>query len=78
MILNFSYLKHFLRNYFRYSLQGFKMYYLELFPHLMLSASITGAVSSLVRYIANLGKYFAYFCLLHEILENFILQVKSH
>lgn len=77
MIPNFPYLKTFLRNYSRYSLQGFKMYYLEFFPHLMLSTSIIGVVSSLVSYMANLGKFFAYFCLLHEILENFVLQVKS-
>lgn len=75
MIPCFSYLKTFLRNYSRYSLQGFKIYYLELFLHLMLSAPVTGEVSLSVRYIANLGKCYFYF--LQEILDNFVLQVKS-
>lgn len=60
MIPYFSYLEPFLRNYLRYSLQGFKMYYLELFLRLKLSAPITVEVSLLVRYIGNLGKF--YFC----------------
>jgi len=43
----------------------------------MVSVSVTGTVSSVVRYIANLSENFLFICLLHEMLESFVLQVKS-